>query len=127
MNETLEELSIINFPKDIDEREAYRILEFVSDDLNYRISLGNFSGYFSIEDGELSRKYEAEIRGLISSKDYIERADFSFSRDTTDDENSVFSGIRFNTIPGCNLEEHDQGDVEAWRKIKESVVRYFEK
>ena len=127
MGETLEELSKIIFPKNISGRETYRILEFISGDLNYKIYSGNFRGYFSIEDEEFLKKYEAEISGTISSKDFREKANFSFSRKIGENNNIMFSGIRFDLIPGYNLKEHNGGEVEAWEKIKESVTKYFEK
>jgi len=58
---TLEELSVVNFPINVDEREAYSILEFVSRDLGYEVGGGSFGGFFSIKGGKLREKYEVEI------------------------------------------------------------------
>ena len=115
---------MVNFPRNVDEREAYRILEFISGNLDYKINSGSFGGFFSIEDGRLKEKYEAKIEGTISSGDFSERGGFYFSREIIEDSN-VFSRIRFNTIPGYSLEEHDRGEVRVWREIKGSVERYF--
>ena len=125
MGESLEELSVVNFPRNVDEKEAYRILKFISGNKGYKIYSGNFGGFFSIDDGELTEKYEAEIKGGLSSEDFNRRASFSLSRDIINNHN-VFLGIRFNTIPGYSLDEHNRGEVKAWREIKESVDKYFE-
>jgi len=125
MSETLEKLSTVNFPRTISEEEAYKILKFVSRDLDYRITGGSFVGYFSIEEGELKGKYEADIKGTISTGNFDGRASFFFSRKIIEHENA-FTGIRFFTTHGFRLEQHDKGEVDAWREIKESVSRYFE-
>ena len=122
---TLEELSVVNFPRNVDEKEAYRVLEHVSADLGYDIGGGSFGGFFSIKAGNLKVKYEADINGSISSKDFSRSATFSFSREVIED-GSAFSGMRFFTTPGYTLEDHDNGEVETWKEIKESVERYFE-
>ena len=126
MGGNLEEITVVNFPRSVDEEEAYSVLEFISGDLDYKIHSGNFGGFFSINDGELTEKYESEIKGAISSKkDFNESSGFSFLRD---EENlkGVFSGIRFETIPGYTLEEHRRGEVKSWREIKKSIDKYFE-
>jgi len=123
--ESLEELSTVSFPRSVDEKEAYKILEFISGDLGYIIHGGNFNGFFSIEDGELKEKYEVEIRGGASSRNFSERANFSFSREIIE-ENNVFSGMRFFTTPGYSLKEHSEGEVKAWRNLRKSVESYFE-
>lgn len=115
----------INFPRNVDEREAYSVLEFVSRDLDYRVNGGNFGGFFLVEDGEVGEKYEAEIRGAISSIDFDERAGFSFLRDEKNLKGG-FSGIIFETIPGYSLEEHNRGEVKAWGEVRKSIDKYFE-
>ena len=121
-NETLEDLTNITFPKSVDEKGAYRILEFVSGNICYRISYGSFSGFYMIEDGKLKKKYEADIGGTITSNDFGKRATFEFLRGGA---LGSFSGIRFSTIPGYDLKEHDDGEVQAWNEIRESVENYF--
>ena len=120
------ERTTINFPRSVKEREVYRILEFISGDLDYKIYNGNFEGFFSIEGGELKEKYETKIKVAISSRDFNERGSFYFSSEIIEDS-EVFTGIRFDTIPGYDLEEHAKEEVAAWVKIKKSVEDYFER
>lgn len=121
----LERLTRIVFPRTIDGKEVYRILEFISGDLGYKINGGNFWGFFSIENGKLKEKYETEIKGMISSQDFRQRVGFSFSREIIE-HNNIFSDLRFYAIPGYSLEEHEGGSVQVWRNIKRSVEKYFE-
>lgn len=130
MSETLEELSLeelseVNFPRPVDEEEVWKILEHVSVDLGYDISGGSFSGFYRISSGRTQERYVSQIGGMISSKDFSRRATFSFPREIMAEDN-IFSSMRFNTIPGYDLEEHDTSEVQAWREIRESVKKYFE-
>jgi len=120
----LEELTTIEFPISINEEEAYRVLEFVSKDLGYEIEDGNFRGYYSVKDGKLEMKYLEEIKGNIGSKHGILRVNFSVSRSPFNYRDKL-SKLKFDTIPSCDLEKLDKGEVETWRNVRESIEKYF--
>ena len=122
--ESLEDLTIINFPKSVNEEEAFKILSCLERDLGCRGISGGFSGYFTILNGKVEKKYAADVNVKIISKDYMP-VSFSLLRDPQNLLGS-FSGLRFDTTVGYSLEEHNPEEIKFWRDASAKISEYFQ-
>lgn len=122
----LEELILVKFPKSVGEEESIKILSYVSKKLGYRIH-GSYSGSYFISEEDGPKRYSAElkeIRGTFLGKDFT-TVPFFFLKDEKNLE-GIFSGIRFDTIIGYEIHEHDERLVRGWGEIKEAIRDYFD-
>ena len=120
--ERLEDLTTITFPRTVTEKEVWEILEYVSANLGYKIHNGNFSGFYHISDGETQERHISKIGGTITTPDFSGMASFSLLREVM---GNLFTGLKFDTISGYDVEEHSEGTVKTWSETKLSVEGYF--
>ena len=58
---------------------------------------------------------------------FTRRAAFDLAREIYDEiEESVFTQIRFDTIPGYYLEEHNKDERAVWDDMRTQVIGYFD-
>lgn len=126
-NRTLEEVTNINFPRDINEREIMDVLKYVAAHLGtYSKVDGNFSGHIFINPNQ-TEKYVGRVDGLISrlKNDQLTSVDFSFCRSKID-LLGKFSGLKFELIPGYDTpDEIDENAIKLYDDVKEIVNAYF--
>tara|TARA_Y100000310_G_scaffold77162_1_gene73739 strand:- start:18896 stop:19336 length:441 start_codon:yes stop_codon:yes gene_type:complete len=117
------ERTTIDFPKPVNKKEARKIFEHISKKLGEDCRIwGESLSYFRVSRGQTQEKFIKEIKGAII-KNSITASFF-----LTDEENSsgMFSGIRFNTVPGYSLEQHDQKEILLYDEVREHIENYFE-
>ena len=127
MNE-LEELldkTTIEFPHAIDGKEAYKLLKGISENLDCRV-YGASTEHYNFNSAGNNERYISDIKGTISyyTENSIVTTSFSFSRDMGE-ELGNFSGLKFFTPPGYDLDEIDSNEVELYDKVRGAAKKYF--
>ena len=124
--------STIDFFIDINLSETKMILEYLAKnlpaDIKYNLSYNNHI-FYNPEHKQIGRDYKngAKITGTITSfKKTSEFAHDSFEFKKTEEGLSRFNGIKFQTIPGYNLDEHRPEIRNLWKDVREIIDDYFE-
>lgn len=121
---SLEERTVVYFPRAVGQEEAHKIIEYITKDLGNSCKIcGSFSGYFSAIDGETVERYISEISGNFVQG--TNTANFYFLRDTKKEKLDLFAGLKFQIVPGYELEEHREGEIKEWDKVSNIIEKYF--
>lgn len=119
------ERTTINFPRSVEEKEAWALLEYVAINVGNNCRIwGGFSGFFRVSEGQTEERYFAKIEGMLSKEDGHVVACFSFLRDEKDLEGSFF-GLKFDTIPGYDLDELPREEVRLYDSVRDILNKYF--
>lgn len=124
--ETLEGLTIVRFDRDVGKEEGLEILRQVAESLGDEFSVsGNFSGFYNIRNEDIDAHCDSGLGGVITylSGDYVVSSEFSFSRSEKYDEG--FSGMRFHTTVGYDVNELSDEEKEFMQMVKKEVGSYF--
>ena len=121
---TLDELTTVKFPMEVNASEAYKVLKLIQRSIGGCRIHGNFSGFYNMSD-ESEENYHAQISGMISQfyDKVIITAVFSFIRSENKEGN--FSGLRFDTSPGYDLSEISEEDINFYDRIQKVVEANF--
>ncbi len=122
----LMEASTIEFPRDLKSKELKKLLKYISNQLPAHISgkLERHINFLSPDDSEKSIDY-GSINFVAMIRD---TKNFRFDAFETyhNDDSGKISGIRFQTIPGYSLGDHDDKNVELWQDVRKVIESYFQ-
>ena len=130
MPETLEDLTTTRFPKDITAKAAEELLRNICNDLscsvNYQEEIIGKLGYVSDQNG----KYVDKVSGtFIPSRGkwdhWLVIAPFHLFREPKREWSPDFSGLRFFTTPGYDLDELNPHEIDFMGKVKKYIANYF--
>ena len=125
--EKLIDRSTINFPNLLNENQVEEFFEYLAKNSIKVKYNSTFSGIMMLNDsGELyQNKNCLEISGTM--REINSGGNSSFECPTKIMGKNTFEGIRFQTTPGYDLEDHNLRDVKLWAKVRGLTQEYFSK
>lgn len=126
--EDIVERTTINFPRIVDVDYLAQFFSSICRDLGYEItyelkrSISVGSRYSGKKTGG-AKNLAASVSGIIYARDSSNSARFSCIKSPR--THVVFSAIKFDTIPGYEIEEHDYREVQIWDNVRMYATRYF--
>ena len=119
----------IGFPRGINFEQVEGLFDFLSEnsiDVRYNVTI---MGVKTNRGSEFSanERYVSDISGTMTN--FSDNGNFGMGsffciRNPEFMENN-FSGIKFQTIPGYEIEEHNSQEVILWDKVKKLTEKYF--